>query len=72
MISTAVSRGYACLMSTNKDETGRTLSRMLLLLVVWWSLLFIVDGTNISTLLIMPELNIGLNKSQKTFIYFHN
>ena len=36
-ISTAVSRDYACLMSLNKDETGCRLSRMLLLLVVWWS-----------------------------------
>ena len=28
-------------MSPNKDETGRRLSRMLLLMVVWWSSLII-------------------------------
>ena len=31
-------------MSPNKDETGRRLSWMLLLLVVRWSSLFIIDG----------------------------
>ena len=35
-----VSCDCACLMSTNKDETGRRLSRMLLFLVMWWSSLF--------------------------------
>ena len=40
--STAVTRNYACLMSPNKDETVRRLSRMLFLLVVFWSSLFII------------------------------
>ena len=34
----------ACLMSPDKDETGRRLSRMLLLLVVRWSSLFASYG----------------------------
>ena len=44
LISTAVSRDYACLMSPNKDETGRRLSRILLLMVKWWSSLLVIDG----------------------------
>ena len=41
-ISTAVCRDYSCLMSPNKDKTGRTLPRMLLLYVVWCSSLFVM------------------------------
>ena len=58
---TTGSRYYACLMRLNKDETGYRLSRMLLLLVVWLSSLFIVDDANISTFLMMTEINFGLN-----------
>ena len=43
-ITTAASCNYARLMSPKKDETGCRLTRMLLLLVVRWSLLFIIDG----------------------------
>ena len=32
---------YACLMSLNKNETGHRLSRILVLVVVWWSFLII-------------------------------
>ena len=43
-ISIAVSRDYACLMTPNKDETGRGLSWILMLMVVWLSSLFITNG----------------------------
>ena len=43
-ITTVVSRDYACMMSLNKDKTGRRLSWMLLL-VMRRSLLFIIDLT---------------------------
>ena len=42
-ITTVVSRDYTCLMSPNKDETGRRFFRMLLLLVVQCSLFLIFD-----------------------------
>ena len=36
------SQDYACLMSPNKDETGRMLSQILLLMVMWFSSLTIM------------------------------
>ena len=35
VLTNSLSCDYACLMSPNKDETGRRLSRMLLLIVVY-------------------------------------
>ena len=46
-------------MSPNKDETGRGLSRILLLMVVWQTLLFISDGAKHPTLLMMAVMNTG-------------
>ena len=42
--SLASFRDNACLLSPNKDETGRRLSWMLLLLIVWWSSIFAISS----------------------------
>ena len=47
-----MSRDYAYLMSPNKDETGRGLSRTWLLMVVWEVHYLLLMAQNISTLLI--------------------
>ena len=47
-----MSRDYAYLMSPNKDETGRGLSRTLLVMVVWEVHYLLLMAQNTSTLLI--------------------
>ena len=51
---------HACLTSPNKDETGRRLSRTLLLMVVWLSSLFIIDGAK--------HLNFVVNGRNKYYL----